>query len=85
MVCELYLSKNVIFLKQENRTHNNQSMEIDPEWTHMLELGENNALKKVIKSCTPHVKKKLSEPIIQSEVSQKDKDHYSILTHIYGI
>ena len=22
------------------------------------------------------------EPIIQSEVSQKDKDHYSILTHI---
>ena len=24
------------------------------------------------------------EPIIQSEVSQKDKDHYSILTHIYG-
>ena len=25
------------------------------------------------------------EPIIQSEVSQKDKDHYSILTQIYGI
>ena len=25
------------------------------------------------------------EPIIQSEVTQKDKDHYSILTHIYGI
>ena len=25
------------------------------------------------------------EPIIQSEVSWKDKDHYSILTHIYGI
>ena len=25
------------------------------------------------------------EPIIQSEVSQKDKDHYSILTHIYAI
>ena len=23
------------------------------------------------------------EPIILSEVSQKDKDHYSILTHIY--
>ena len=23
------------------------------------------------------------EPIIQSEVSQKDKDHYNILTHIY--
>ena len=25
------------------------------------------------------------EPIIQGEVSQKDKDHYSILTHMYGI
>ena len=25
------------------------------------------------------------EPTIQSEVSQKDKDHYSILTNIYGI
>ena len=25
------------------------------------------------------------ETIIQSEVSQKDKDHYNILTHIYGI
>ena len=25
------------------------------------------------------------EPIIYSEVSQKDKDQYSILTHIYGI
>ena len=25
------------------------------------------------------------EPIIQSEVSQKDKDQYIILTHIYGI
>ena len=23
------------------------------------------------------------EPIIQSEVSQKDKDYYNILTHIY--
>ena len=25
------------------------------------------------------------EPITQSEVSQKDKEHYSILTHIHGI
>ena len=25
------------------------------------------------------------EPIIQSEVSQKNKDQYSILMHIYGI
>ena len=25
------------------------------------------------------------EPVTQSEVSQKDKDQHSILTHIYGI
>ena len=25
------------------------------------------------------------EPIIQSEVSQKEKHQYSIITHIYGI
>ena len=25
------------------------------------------------------------EPILESEVSQKDKEHYSILTDIYGI
>ena len=25
------------------------------------------------------------EPIIQSELSQKEKHQYSILTHIYGI
>ena len=25
------------------------------------------------------------DPIIQNEISQKDKDQYSILTHIYGI
>ena len=25
------------------------------------------------------------EPIIQSEVIQKDKDQYSVLTHTYGI
>ena len=26
----------------------------------------------------------LLEPIIQSEISQKEKDKYHILTHIYG-
>ena len=30
-------------------------------------------------------KKKKLEPIIQSEVSQKEKHQYSILMHIYGI
>ena len=32
-----------------------------------------------------HVLAIILEPIIQSEVSQKGKDHYSILTHIYRI
>ena len=31
------------------------------------------------------VKIKIMEPIIQSEVSQKEKHQYSILTHIYRI
>ena len=26
-----------------------------------------------------------SDPLIQSEVSQKEKDKYHIITHIYGI
>ena len=32
-----------------------------------------------------HNAKRYMEPIIQSEVSQKEKHQYSILTHIYGI
>ena len=39
---------------------------------------KNNALESVL------MRMKL-EPIIQSEVSQKEKHQYSILTHIYGI
>ena len=33
----------------------------------------------------PSPASKKLEPIIQSEVSQKEKHQYSILTHIYGI
>ena len=43
-----------------------------------------SAIKKNSFESVPMRWKKL-EPIIQSEVSQKDKEHYSILTHIYGI
>ena len=38
-----------------------------------------------LKSLLMKVKEEKLEPIIQSEVSQKDKNQYSILTHIYGI
>ena len=40
---------------------------------------KNNTFESVLMRCM-----KL-EPIIQSEVSQKEKHQYSILTHIYGI
>ena len=32
-------------------------MEIDPEWTYMLELGENNAKKKLLKAALHMLKK----------------------------
>ena len=38
-----------------------------------------NVLESVLMSCMN------LEPITQSEVSQKEKDKYRILTHIYGI
>ena len=37
-----------------------------------------NTFESVLKRCMN------LEPIIQSEVSQKEKDKYRILTHIYG-
>ena len=37
-----------------------------------------NTFESVLKRCMN------LEPIIQSEVSQKEKDKYCILTHIYG-
>ena len=40
---------------------------------------ENNAFESVL------MRWMKPEPIIQSEVSQKEKHQYSILTHIYGI
>ena len=37
------------------------------------------------KECIRVSSLEVDEPIIQSEVSQKEKDKYRILTHIYGI
>ena len=39
----------------------------------------------VLKAFTVLMRWMKLEPIIQSEVSQKEKHQYSILTHIYGI
>ena len=46
--------------------------------------NENNEIKLKLKLLVLMRWMKL-EPIIQSEVSQKEKHKYSILTHIYGI
>ena len=42
-------------------------------------VAKNNAFKSVL------MRWMKLEPIIQSEVSQKDKDQYCILIHMYGI
>ena len=42
-------------------------------------------LAKLIQYCKVLMRWMKLEPIIQSEVSQKEKHKYSILTHIYGI
>ena len=68
------------------------------EWVAMPVLrGSSNPRFWTCASCMPFIAGRfftaelLGKPeiasalIIQSEVSQKDKDHYSILTHIYGI
>ena len=41
--------------------------------------------RKAMTNLDDSVLKSRMEPIIQSEVSQKEKHQYSILTHIYGI
>ena len=63
-------------------------MSIDNEWTKQLwyiytmeyfSAIKMNAFESVL------MKWMNLEPTIQSEVSQKEKDKYRILTHIYGI
>ena len=51
--------------------------------THKEEQKEKNNQKNSFESVLMRWMK--LEPIIQSEISQKDKDHYTLLTHIYGI
>ena len=51
---------------------------------HVYTVEYYSAIKKDAFESVPMMWMKL-EPIIQSEVSQKEKRQYSILTHIYGI
>ena len=49
------------------------------EWPYIQEILKKNSFESVL------MRWMKLEPIIQSEVSQKEKHQYSILTHIYGI
>ena len=59
-----------------------QSMELPKSQTRLSDWTTNSVYLWDLQSIP--IKMKL-EPIIQSEVSQKEKHQYSILTHIYGI
>ena len=73
--------------------YNNQDMDVQPrcpsdEWVSKLwyiyTMEYYSAIKK--NAFEPVLMKWMKlEPIIQSEVNQKEKHQYSILTHIYGI
>ena len=67
--------------------YNCQDMEAD-EWIRKLwykhTMEYYSAIKNNVFKSVPMRWMKL-EPVIQSEVSQKEKHQYSILTHIYGI
>ena len=54
------------------------------KWWYIYTMEYYSAIKKNTFESVPMRWMKL-EPIIQSEVSQKEKHQYSILTHIYGI
>ena len=68
--------------------YNSQDMEATDEWLrnqwYVYTMEYYSAIKKNSFESVLMRWMKL-EPITQSEVSQKDKDHYNILTHIYGI
>ena len=51
---------------------------VHPWWIH-VNVWQNNTFESVL------MRWMKLEPIIQSEVNQKEKHQYSILTHIYGI
>ena len=77
-------------IRKESYFHNSQDMEATSadKWIRKLwyiyTMEYYSAIKKNSFESVLMSWMKL-EPIKQSEVSQKDKDHYSILTHIYGI
>ena len=87
-MCQLGWSKMMLILFTIARTWKQPRCPLADEWIRKLwykytmeyySAIKNNAFESVLMRCM-----KL-EPIIPSEVSQKEKPQYSILTHIYGI
>ena len=80
--------KNTLCLFIIARTWKQPRCPSEDEWIRKLwyiyTMEYNSAIKKNSSESVLMRWMKL-EPIVQSEVSQKDKEHYSILTHIYGI
>ena len=71
-----------LFIMAKNIDNVNSHLEIFTQYIYTMEYYsaiKKNSFESVLMRWT-----KL-EPIIQSEVSQKEKHQYSILTHIYGI
>ena len=60
------------------------SRQMDKKLWYIYKMEYYSAIKKNTSDSVLMVWMKL-EPIIQSEVSQKEKQQYSILTHVYGI
>ena len=67
------------------RTQRQPSCPSADEWIRKLWYIHTMAYYSAIKKNTVLMRWMKLEPIIQSEVSQKEKHQYSILTHIFGI
>ena len=81
MVCKLCLNETVTIKDQNNKKKENEW--IRKRW-YIYTVEYYSAIKKNTFESVLMRWMKL-EPIIESEVSQKEKYKYSILTHIYGI
>ena len=73
--------------QDSEQRHSNSQAEGQDSLRQAILYNYNNArVEKQVKETGPVLMRWMKlEPIIQSEVSQKEKHKYSILTHIYGI
>ena len=82
-----FLSDQCKEIEENNRTGKTRDLfkkSRDTKGTFHAKMGSIKERNGMDVTAAEDIKMKL-EPIIQSEVSQKEKHQYSILTHIYGI